>query len=348
MKLAGQGEMMKKFLNRRLMALLVFLMLITLGCNTQKEANREAAKPSGQQTSAETIAEVNGIKFTKSQFDAEMKRNLAGVGGHMSPEQIEKIKPEVKKQIIEDFVNRSLLSEETKKLKIAAAEPEIAAAIEQVKKGLPPGVTLEELLKKMDMTADNFQERIALGVKINKLVLAQPLSSVNPTDKEVSDYYQVNKEKFKMPETVHARHILLSINAGDDDKKKGEKKAKAEMLRKKLLSGADFAGLAAKNSDCPSKKNGGDLGTFPRGQMVKPFDEAAFSQKVNVIGPVVATDFGYHIIQVLAHNEPKVINLDNKIRGEIDKFLKRQKMQDAYTEMLKKLRAKATIVIAGQ
>lgn len=376
MKLEGQGVIaMHKFVNKQLMAVLAFLMLITLGCNGQKEKNQEAAKSSGQQAaalaeksagkapaapsltpsadavaaaSAVTVAEVDGLKFTKGQFDTEMKRNLNGVGGQMTPEQIEKLKPEIKKHIIDDFVNRTVLSLEAKRLKIDAAASEISAATEQVKKGLPPGATLEELLKKMDMTEADFQERLTLGVKINKLVLAQPLSKANPTEKEVSDYYKENKEKFKMPEMVHARHILVSLTAGDNDKTRAEKKAKAEALRKQLLAGADFAGLAAKNSDCPSKAKGGDLGTFPRGQMTKPFEDAAFSQKVNETGPVVTTEFGYHIIQVLAHNEPKVINLDDKVRGEVSKFLKRQKMQDAYTELLKKLRAKATIVINGQ
>jgi parvulin-like peptidyl-prolyl isomerase len=82
--------------------------------------------------------------------------------------------------------------------------------------------------------------------------------------------------------------------------------------------------------------------------MVKPFEEAAFAQKVNAIGPVVETDFGYHIIQVLAHNEAKVMSLDKKIKDEIGNFLQQQKRQEAFTEMLKKLRAKATIIVSGQ
>ena len=97
--------------------------------------------------------------------------------------------------------------------------------------------------------------------------------------------------------TVRARHILLATQSMDAAAKAKRKKA-AEQIRKQLIDGADFAEMAAKHSDCPSKQRGGDLGTFSRGSMVKPFEDAAFSQKENVIGPVVETKFGYHIVQV--------------------------------------------------
>lgn len=80
-------------------------------------------------------------------------------------------------------------------------------------------------------------------------------------------------------------------------------KAKAEELRARLIKGEDFAKLAQENSDCPSGQRGGDLPPFSKGDMVKPFEDAAFSQKIGEIGPVVKTDFGYHIIKVTARDE---------------------------------------------
>jgi parvulin-like peptidyl-prolyl isomerase len=99
--------------------------------------------------------------------------------------------------------------------------------------------------------------------------------------------------------TVRARHILVKAAQNDGDAARAESKRVAEQIRKQLIDGAGFADMAAKHSDCPSKQKGGDLGSFGRGQMVKPFEDAAFSQKENAIGPVVETQFGYHIIQVI-------------------------------------------------
>jgi len=333
---------MSKISKLQIFALTVSLVFSQMGGNPRHAFASKAPPATG------AIAEVNGVKFTKSQFDTEMNRKLAVIKNQMPPDRLQKIMPEIKKQILDDFVIRTLLSQEVKRMKISASEQEITEATERVKSGLPPGATLEDLLKKNDISKDKFREEVTLGVKINKLVLSQPLAMAKPTDKEISKYYQENKEKFKAPEAVHARHILIGKKPGDDDKAKSEKKAKAEMLRKQLLEGGDFVDLAAKNSDDPSKNTGGDLGSFSRGQMVKPFEDAAFSQKVNAIGQVVETDFGYHIIQVLSHSEAKVIALDKKIRDEIGNFLQQQKRQEAFNEMLKKLRAKATIIVSGQ
>jgi peptidyl-prolyl cis-trans isomerase C len=132
---------------------------------------------------------------------------------------------------------------------------------------------------------------------------------------------------------------------GDDDKVKEGKKAKAEDLRKQIIAGADFAEIAKKNSDCPSKENGGDLGVFSRGEMVKPFEDAAFSQELKAIGPVIETEFGFHIIQVLEKNAPKVLSLDEKMKTNISALLQQQKQQQAFETILKKLRAKANIVV---
>ena len=128
---------------------------------------------------------------------------------------------------------------------------------------------------------------------------------------------------------------------------KQEKKVKIDALRKRLLSGADFAMLARESSDCPSKDKGGDPGMFPRGQMVKPFEDTAFSQRVNAIGPVVETQFGYHIIQVLEHTQARAKTLEN-VRPEIIKSLQAANKQKATKQYIDHLISKATIVYGNQ
>ncbi|MCW8836176.1 MAG: peptidylprolyl isomerase [Rhodospirillales bacterium] len=102
-----------------------------------------------------------------------------------------------------------------------------------------------------------------------------------------------------MSDQVKASHILL-MYAGSArssaTRTKDEALSAIEALKQKLDSGEDFADLARKNSDCPSGSDGGNLGLFGRGAMVRAFEDAAFGLDVGAVSGVVETDFGYHLI----------------------------------------------------
>lgn len=103
-----------------------------------------------------------------------------------------------------------------------------------------------------------------------------------------------------MPDCIRASHILLMYQGSARStatRTKEEAEALIKELESAVQSGADFADLARKHSDCPSRSRGGDLGSFSRGQMVKPFEQAAFEMSVGDVSGVVETDFGYHLIQ---------------------------------------------------
>ncbi|MFA4916155.1 MAG: peptidylprolyl isomerase [Syntrophales bacterium] len=293
------------------------------------------------------VAEVDGTKLTQAKLDKEISNKLVVLKDHVPADRLQQVKTELRGKLIDEFILRTLLTNEVNRQKISFTEKDVTEAIDKLKATLPSGVTIEDIMEKNRTSEEEMRKEIRLGIRINKLVLSTIGGEVKPKEKEIAEFYQKNKEKFKIPETVHVRHILIAKNPEDDDKAKVNKK-KAEDLRKKLLAGSDFAELARKNSDCPSKENGGDLGMIPRGQMVKPFEDAAFSQEKDAIGPVVETDFGYHIIQVLKHNAPKTMSLDKKTKENIASFLEREKLQEAFAALVEKLKAKATIVVSGQ
>jgi peptidyl-prolyl cis-trans isomerase C len=297
---------------------------------------------------SDIAVEVDGIKMTRSQLEEDLKKRIETLKAQIPPENLEQAKVEIRRGLIDEFVVRNLLSKEIGAKKVTATEKEVAEVLESVKAQLPAGVTMDELLKKNNLDAAKMREEIGMNIRINKLIMQELGGKVKITDKEIGDFYNKNLDRFKRQESVHARHILVAKAAGDTDKIKAEKKGKAEDLRKQLISGADFAELAKKHSDCPSKKGGGDLGTFNRGQMVKPFEDAAFSQEKSAIGPVVETEFGFHIIQVLDRQGPQVAKLDGETKQQIQAVLDRQKQQGAFDSMIKRLKAGANIVIHGK
>ena len=142
---------------------------------------------------------------------------------------------------------------------------------------------------------------------------AQIQGSLEISDPEIGAYYQENQADYTQEEQVQARHIL--VRTGDERSIEEATKLIAE-ARARIERGEDFAEVAGELSDDPgSKSRGGDLGSFGRGQMVGAFEEAAFgAQPGDLVGPV-ETNFGVHLIEVLAKTEGGVQPLEQVAAG---------------------------------
>jgi len=121
-------------------------------------------------------------------------------------------------------------------------------------------------------------------------------------ESELRALYEQRSGLYNMPEQVRARHILLSLAADADAEEAAAVEQRANQILSQIREGADFAALASELSEDPgSKTNGGDLGFFARGQMVKAFEDAAFSLEPGTVSEPVRSEYGYHIIRVEEH-----------------------------------------------
>ena len=150
---------------------------------------------------------------------------------------------------------------------------------------------------------------------------------INTTDDDIKNYYEDNISTFHEPKKIKARHILFKLDDKATEDKEKEVKEKAQSVLKEVREGKDFAELAKKYSDCPSKEKGGDLGYFSAGQMVKPFEDAAFKMKAGEISDLLRTEFGYHIIKAEDVKEERTRPLE-EVRGEIIGTLIRNASQE--------------------
>ena len=171
--------------------------------------------------------------------------------------------------------------------------------------------------------------------------LVQHLMSSAPVEEaNLKQYYEEHKSEYQQ---VVARHILIRfqgspvpLKPNQKDLTEQEALAKAQDLKKRLTAGEDFSKLAREESDdAGSGAAGGSLGAFGRGQMVKPFDEAAFSQPVGVLGEPVKSQFGWHLIEV---REQK-----NKSFEEVRTLIEQRRRPETARQIADLIKAKASI-----
>ncbi len=284
-----------------------------------------------------TVVTVNGKALLGSELEKEVQNLQMQAARRMAPDQIAQMLPRIQQQAVLDMVNKQLLLDAVVARKISVGDDEIKKAIDDLMKNAPAGQTLDDALKQANITLKQFTQQMAEGLSIQKL-MAEEMKNSAVTEDDLKKYYEKNPEQFKRPETVSARHILIKFEATDDAAKKEAAKKKAEAVRERLLKGEDFAKVCAEVSDDPgSKSNGGLYESFPRGQMVPPFENAAFSQKIGDIGPLVETQFGYHIIKVEKHNDAGKIDLA-EVKDRLKTFLENQKKSEVAQKFLKSLR----------
>jgi peptidyl-prolyl cis-trans isomerase D len=163
--------------------------------------------------------------------------------------------------------------------------------------GIQP--TDKELSKFYQENQDLFREPERAKIVFIRYDPAAVVGKTPPSDEAIEEYYQRNLETtFTHPREVRARHILISVPPDATPAQRTAARAKADKILQEFKAGGDFAKLAKQYSDDPgTRDNGGDLGSFRRGEMVKPFEDAAFKLQPGQMD-IVESQFGYHIIQV--------------------------------------------------
>lgn len=144
-------------------------------------------------------------------------------------------------------------------------------------------------------------------------------------DAELEVFYRRNLDRYEIPEQARAAHILVRVPEGADEATRSQKRTQAEKLLADIKAGKDFAGLAREFSDDKaSAVNGGDLGSFGRGMMVPAFEQAVFALKPGETSGLVETQFGYHIVKLIALSEARVRPL-TEVTDEIKRGLQAEK-----------------------
>jgi peptidyl-prolyl cis-trans isomerase C len=209
-------------------------------------------------------------------------------------------------------------------------------------------LTLDEfksLLKAYGTTYGEYQQNMRKRLMFEKMMEAQFAEKIpKPTDEQLKAYYDENIQQFHKPEAIHAEHILIipAKDANDPNKALVAAKTKAQGILKKIKAGGNFEELAKQYSDCPSAKQGGDLGIQPKGNLVPEFEKAAYALKPGQVSDIVQTEFGYHIIKLISHIDANTVTLE-QAKDEITDSLAGKQKEKIVMDYIQKIRSSADV-----
>lgn len=277
-------------------------------------------------------ATVNGDKIYVEEIDKQLKSVESQHAEAFAGEQGEKAKKEFTQNILDNLILQKLMLQQAKAQNIKVSDKELKAQKDQVKATYGGDAGYKEELKKQGLSDKEVEDNLKSQLLIQKIA-QEVTKDIKVTDAQIKAQYEANKAQYQDPEMVKASQILV------------DSEETAKKIIEEYKDGANFADLAKKYSkDEGSKDKGGEVGEFKRGQMVKEFEDAAFSMKVGEVSDPIKSQFGYHIINVTGKTPERQKTLE-EVKKEISDQVQKTMASDRFKKYSDALKAKADIRI---
>lgn len=306
------------------------------------------SNPTQPQNPDKVLVRGEGIEITQGELSeavANLEANLAMTGRNIPSAQRDQIEKNLLDRLVTIELLKSQATEQDKEQADATAEQ----VVNRYKNQAPSEEVFNQQLASMGTTLEDFHQQIKDRATVEEVIDRNIRSKIEITEEQAREYYEENPSEFTTEERVHARHILLSTRdqqTGQDlpDEEKQNKFEQAQELIQQAKEGADFSELARQHTEDPGSKESGGEYTFPRGQMVKPFEETAFSLEPGEISNVVTTQFGFHIIK-LEEKLPAGKQEFSEVEEQVKETLLQEEMETRLPQYLDTLKEEKNVKV---
>lgn len=318
-------------------------------------ASRPAIKASDLFTNS-IVAKGKGVTVTRAQLDEAVVglRTSAASQGRPIPPALEK---RFESEVLENLIRVQLLNNRANDADKAKAKADVEKRISDIKSRAGTAELFQKQLQSVGLTEDELKAKMLEELTAEAVLRRELNVEIKPED--VKKYFEDNPGEFEVPETVRAAHVLISTKDPTDtnnppalqrdlsEVQKKEKLKLAEDVLKKARAGEDFAKLAKEYSDDPGSKDKGGEYTFARGQMVKPFEDAAFSMNTNQVSDIVTTQYGYHIIKLFEKSPAHTLDFD-KVKDDIKEALTARELRSKVPDYVEGIEKAADVEILDE
>ena len=246
--------------------------------------------------------------------------------------------------VLDSLVVRQLLYNEAKAQGITASDADVQRRIAEIKKNFPDAKKFAEALAAQGITEKALVDNARVLLSVDRFVAEKFASGIQIAETEVKNFYDTHPNDMKVAERRRVRHILIRPE-GEDAAAKDKAKKLTEDLLARIKKGEDFGTLAGQFSADPgSKTNGGELPPFAKGEMVPPFEGAAWALGKGELSGVVESQFGFHLIQMIDSVPASTVPFE-QVRGRIEQFLRQRDLKNAVRARAEELRGKTKVEV---
>ena len=292
---------------------------------------------------ASIVAEVNGAPITRQRFQVDYRQAVNDYARKGNPIN-EAYLRNLRARLIDYLVETELLLQDARRKGVAVSDQELDQILAAERSTARGEAEISAGLEAVGLDWDQYRERRRQALVIEKLIREHIARHVVIRDQDVEKYYAQNPQQFRIPERLHIRHITLRFPPDADESQKAAVRDRLLDIERRYSAGGDFAELAYRYSDDPSRQNSGDAGFVDARLAARTFGERVLEIPTGEVGPPLETPIGWHLVAIEGRQPARDIPLD-QVREVIRKTLFRQQTSAPVKDYVQSLREKATIVV---
>ena len=298
----------------------------------------------GEEVFEEIVVRVNNEIITKSDYEKGRELLRKEMQKVLKKQELGEAFAAQEKEMLKSMIEDTLIVQKAGDLSITA-DTEVIKFLDRIRReyNVASMEDLDKLMVQQGVDPVEFKQNVKNQALKQQVLGREVYSRIQVSTEEISKYYEAHKQDFDRPEEVRIREILIGTE-GKQDADIVALEKKAQEVLQKAKSGDKFDELAIKYSDGPTGKEGGDLGFFPKGKMVKEIEEVAFRLRRGQVSDIIKTRYGFVIIKVEEKHEAGIQKME-VVMNEIRDRLFGEKAQPAIKDYLVKLRKQSFIQV---
>ncbi len=339
----------------RFMSLVLAAVLVGGGlvaCDDEEDAEQEETEAEEDSETAEAdgelqvedlpfyatgpIARIDDHEISEDDFNEMVKERVEQLPGQLPPQMVDMFK----EQIFDFAIDKYLVDKKLEGQDIEVTDEDIDDAFAEFTERFGGEEALEQQLARRGVTAEEIREDMYQDVQLEKYL--SEIYDLEVAEEDLREFFEMHKDRLATEEERHARHVLLEVEQDAAEDEEADALERATAVYEEAADGADFEELAREHSEGPTASRGGDLGFFPRHQMVPEFSDVAFEMEPGDISEPVRSQFGFHVIQLVDIQEGGEANFEDA-RSDIELQLTHQKRQEVFQEFLEELKEEVQI-----
>ena len=316
----------------------IAVVALSFACAGQLTAQEPPPAPAPA-SAARVVARVNAKEITLGEFSKALDQYV--LAKRLGPDSGIPV-VEIQQAVLDRMIATTLVDQRASALGLSATAEEVEARVGQMRSEAGDPANFRLMLAVQNVTEEMLRAQVAGQITAEKLIDQEVFAKIEVPEADVKSYYEAHRSELLQAERARVRQIFIALRRDMSDADRSAARERIDAIKTRLDAGEAFGKLAVELSEHRSAAEGGDLGWLSKDEVSGPFQLVAFTAPIGKVSDVVATEYGYLLLEVLERQDARPMTIE-EARADLVALLQDERVPQAVQDYLAGLRSKAQV-----